>query len=303
MNVQIFYGTSQQRVDVTTTCNHELKKKNIITIPNSDILRSQYFSEMCPGEKKFVYLLKEGLEYVYDDTTTVMIHTDNTITITNDPNLNEVYIQLYHLSNQLNIKYDSFNNKVPEQKMIVKGLQGNEKVLEIGGGVGVKSLIIASRVNQANFVTLESNPLRLSKLVENKDLNSFHFHAENSALSTRTLIYQDYQTIPSTELLENTQWVNIVTWTDLQNKYSIEFDTLVVNCNGGFYHTLMDMPEMLTNIQLIMMTNDYDTIEQKEYVDSVLLANHFYVVYVEVGGIYVNAGCCRNNYYEIWKKH
>jgi len=93
-----------------------------------------------------------------------------------------------------------------------------------------------------------------------------------------------------------------MTWTDLQSKYSIEFDTLVVNCNGGFYDTLIDMPEMLTNIQLIMMTNDYDTLDKKEYVDSLLTSNHFYVVYVEVGGIDVNAGCCRTRYYEIWKK-
>jgi FkbM family methyltransferase len=303
MNIQILYGTAQQRVDVTTVCVNELKKKNIITIPNSDTLRSQYFSDPSPTTKKFVYLLKDGKEYEYDDTATIFIQvTDNTVTIKSDPNLNEVYVKLYELSNQLQVKYDTLNNKVPEQKMIIKSLKGTEKVLEIGGGVGVKSIVIASVVTPTNLVTLESNPLRCAKISENKQLNSLPFHVENSALSTRTLITQDYQTMPSEELLENTQWANTITWSDLQSKYNVDFDTLVVNCNGGFYYTLMDMPEMLTNIQLIIMTNDYDTIDQKEYVDSLLIANHFYVVYVEIGGIYVNAGCCRNKYYEIWKK-
>jgi hypothetical protein len=60
----------------------------------------------------------------------------------------------------------------------------------------------------------------------------------------------------------------------------------------------MDMPEILNNINLIIMENDYYDIQQKYYIDEVLKKNNFYIDYVEEGGW----GFCYNNFYEVWKK-
>ena len=71
-----------------------------------------------------------------------------------------------------------------------------------------------------------------------------------------------------------------------------------MDCEGAFYYILMDMPEILENISLIIMENDYHRLEHKQYVDKVLLENNFLVDYVEEGGW----GPCYNNFYEVWKK-
>jgi hypothetical protein len=60
----------------------------------------------------------------------------------------------------------------------------------------------------------------------------------------------------------------------------------------------MDMPEILTKIQLIIMENDYNFIEHKEYVDSILKKYNFYRDYSEGGGW----GCCHDHFFEVWKK-
>jgi hypothetical protein len=60
----------------------------------------------------------------------------------------------------------------------------------------------------------------------------------------------------------------------------------------------MDMPEILNNINLIIMENDYTNINHKKYVDDVLKNNNFFVDYVERGGW----GPCSNNFFEVWKR-
>ena len=73
---------------------------------------------------------------------------------------------------------------------------------------------------------------------------------------------------------------------------------MVLDCEGAFYYILVDMPEILNNIQLIIMENDYYDISHKLYVDSVLEKYNFYNDYKEAGGW----GCCYNNFFEVWKK-
>jgi hypothetical protein len=58
------------------------------------------------------------------------------------------------------------------------------------------------------------------------------------------------------------------------------------------------MPEILQNIKLIIMENDYHDIKHKEYVDSVLKANKFYNDYKEAGGW----GPCSEKFFEVWKR-
>jgi hypothetical protein len=59
----------------------------------------------------------------------------------------------------------------------------------------------------------------------------------------------------------------------------------------------MDMPEILNNIKVIIMENDYKDITHKNYIDSILKEHNFYVDYSECGGW----GPCYNNFFEVWK--
>ena len=185
--------------------------------------------------------------------------------------------------------------------MVVNYLKGHEKVLEIGGNIGRNSLIIGhilNNHNNTNLVTLESNVYIAAQLIENRDLNNMKFHIETSALSKRKLIQQGWNTIASDVLLDGYQLVNCITMDELHAKYNIIFDTLVLDCEGAFYYILMDMPEILDNINLIIMENDYLDINNKLYIDNILTQNNFVVDYVEAGGW----GPCYNNFFEVWKR-
>jgi len=241
--------------------------------------------------KNNINISDSGLSY----NTNKIIISKNNITTINDDSINN---KLSNIHSKLKLKYGSFNEELPEQKMVIRYLTGKEKVLEIGSNIGRNSLIIASIINNKNFVTLESDTGIFNQLNENKTLNNFKFHTENSALSNRKLIQKGWDTMVANKLLNGYKWVNIISLKDLYIKYQIKFDALVLDCEGAFYYILMDMPEILTDINLIIMENDYHNISHKIYIDNILKNNNFYVDYTQGGGW----GPCSNNFFEVWKK-
>ena len=295
--MRIYYGITNNSIDVTDICNKKLIINNIITIPPGDGNRAYYFTDPLVGTLKNIIIENNDIITEYDVFTQIRINTlDDTITTINDNIINN---KISEIHSKLKIKYGSFNDELPEQKMVVRYLTGNEKVLEIGGNIGRNSLVIAFILgNKNNFVTLESDLNIAEQLIENRDLNNFNFNIECSALSNRKLIQKGWDTIPSDILLNDYKWVNIINLENLKRKYNIEFDTLVLDCEGAFYYILMDMPEILNNINLIIMENDYTDILHKNYIDNILTKNNFNRDYVESGGW----GPCYNNFFEVWKK-
>jgi len=294
--MQIKYGIENNNIDVTNICLIKLLNNNIITIPSGDNNRGHHFNDPLYGILKKIFIIIDDNITEYDDTQTIKINVI-TKTIINSNN-NDINSKLSNIYSKLKLKYGSFNEELPEQKMVVRYLTGTEKVLEICSNIGRNSLIIGSIIDNNNFLTLESDTNIFNQLNENKNLNNFTFHTENSALSNRKLIQKGWDTMVSDTLLSGYKWVNTITWKDLNNKYNIKFNTLVLDCEGAFYYILMDIPEILTDINLIIMENDYHNIEHKKYIDNVLKTNNFYVDYVETGGW----GPCYNNFFEVWKK-
>jgi FkbM family methyltransferase len=297
--MKILYGTTEKNIDITTICIEKLQNKNIITIPFGDFNRANIFTDPVTDIlKKIFVIIDENISYEYDDTLTIKINVlDNTIVTISDTEINT---KLQDIQSKLKINYGSFSEELPEQKMAVRYLTGSEKVLEIGGNIGRNSLIISYILSDnKNFVTLESDEDISKQLIENRDLNSLNFHIENSALSKRNLIQISWNTIESDVLLDGYKPVKSITLDELYAKYGIIFDTLVLDCEGAFYYILLDMPEILDNVNLIIMENDYCDINKKEYIDEILKQNNFYVDYQEAGGW----GVCFNKFFEVWKKN
>jgi len=296
--MKIYYGITNSLLDVTSICVEKLTNNNIITIPSGDNNRAFYFTDPLYGILKKIFIENNDTLTEYDDFTEIKINLlNNTVTAINE---NEINNKITNIHSKLKINYGSFSEELPEQKMVVTYLTGNEKVLEIGGNIGRNSLVIASILeNQNNLVTLESNPDIAKALHENRELNNFNFHIEISALSNRKLIQKGWDTIPSDSLQDGWDWINTITFSEIENKYNIEFDTLVLDCEGAFYYILQDIPEILNNINLIIMENDYWDISKKIYIDEILMKNNFNVDYVESGGW----GPCYNNFFEVWKKY
>jgi FkbM family methyltransferase len=290
--MRIYYGIIDNKIDVTNICIEQLKNNNTIIIPQGDSNRSRYFTDPLFGVHKKIFIETNGTISEHNEYKQIKINiVTNEIEPINDDKLSNIH-------SKLKIKYGTLNDELPEQKMVVRYLTGNEKVLEIGGNIGRNSLVIASIINNHNMVTLECDPSIANQLTENRDLNQFNFHIECSALSKRKLIQNGWDTIPSDTLLNGYNWINTITLANLKNKYNIEFDTLVLDCEGAFYYILMDMPEILDNINLIIMENDYRDITHKQYIDTILVKNNFVRDYVEKGGWEP----CYNNFFEVWKK-
>ena len=293
----IRYGTIEENIDVTDICLLKLTKNNIITIPNGDENRANFFTDPVCGIKKKIFITLDDITNEYEDY--YLIKIDIVTKLVNTISDYELDEKIANIHSKLNIQHGNFSEELPEQKMVVRYLTGNENVLEIGGNIGRNSLIISSILkNDNNLVTLESDKDIAVLLKENRDLNNLNFHIENSALSMKKLIQREWDTIYSDELLDGYKWVNTITLNELYDKYNITFDTLILDCEGAFYYILIDMPEILNNISLIIMENDYHDILHKQYVDNVLTQHNFYRDYVESGGW----GVCYNNFYEVWKK-
>ena len=305
--IKITYGTPEKQIDITNICLTNHTHNNIIKIQDGDSNRTRYFSDPVYGILKTIFVEIDGVKTEHPHNESIEIDLMNkTIKITTTEEIDE---KLANIHAQITLNYGSFHEEKPEQRMAIKYLTGNEKVLEIGGNIGRNSLVIGHLLNQyktisnspiptptPTLVTLESDPNIARQLTENRDINNMIFHIEPAALSNRKLIQRGWDTIPSEEVLPEYTPVNTITLEELNQKYNILFDTLVLDCEGAFYYILMDMPEILNNVKLIIMENDYLDIEKKNYVDNVLTKHNFYVDYTETGGW----GPCYNKFFEVW---
>lgn len=297
----ILYGILGNTIDISELCYNNLLNNENIIIPSGDVIRSVLFTDPIYGVVKKIFIINNGNLTEYTDNLIIKINVIyNTITTID---VDYFHKKLKQKQDNLQIKYGTFIDEYPEQLMSEIYLTGCENVLEIGGNIGRNSLIIASILKEKNgkLVVIESDINIGAQLCENRDTNNFTFHVEKSALSKRKLIQKDWNTIPSESLLDGYTWVNTITLDELKSKYNIKFDTLVLDCEGAFYYILMDMPEILDNIKLIIMENDYDDINKKIYVNQVLTSHGFYIDYQEPYQ-YGYSGPCYKFFFEVWKK-
>lgn len=219
--------------------------------------------------------------------------------------------KLQHIHASLQLLHGDFMEEYPEQLMTAMYLPSHIKVLELGGNLGRNSCVIASILeNSRNLVTLETCKKDAKLLQENRDVNGLQFHIEVSALSRKPLIQLEWTTIPSDIDLPGYIRVDTITFDDLQEKYGITFDTLIVDCEGALYYILQDDPQILDNINLVIIENDFHDVNHMNYVKKLFLESGLQLVYNQSG----NWDSSMNDqdgwwstfqydcFYQVWKK-
>lgn len=216
-------------------------------------------------------------------------------------NMNDEFKKMQYFFHKFKMIHGTLEEISQKQQYVLKYLKGKEKVLEIGSSVGENSLVIGAILeNSKNLVCLECNSYVAKQLIENRDANHLQFHVLDKALSKNPLVQDSYGI---THLKKNapsdSKEIDIITIEEIRNKYQIHFDTLVVTCEGGFYHILKEMPDVLNGIRLIIITNDFTDFNEKEYVDFVLTSNQFNMIDVSEGN---SMGLLYKKYNEVWKR-
>ena len=320
--MKILYGLPKNQLDITNKILSHFVRENIAVIPKGDDDRAYLFTDPLPRVLKVVTIITDdGIETIVDhthqayiDLTTQQIYMHIIPQAIQDIypyDLNEeshaaIEKKLKEVHKGLKLVHGKMTQEFPEQGMAMRFLTGKEKVLEIGANVGRNSLMIQSILSNPDFVTLESDDRIAAQLQENRDANDMYFHIEASALSKRKLIQCGWDTIVSDEVLPGYHSVQTITLEELRNKYKIDFDTLILDCEGAFYYILTDMPDILDNINLVIMENDYYKEAHKKFIDDMLTIHGLKRVYVQCGGwecrYYNKFPDTYMNFFEVWQK-
>lgn len=215
---------------------------------------------------------------------------------------------LQNIHNELWLMHGSFAQEYPEQLMAVRFIPPNANVLELGGNIGRNSCVIAKILHDSmNLVTLESSPIIAKQLQENRDLNNLYFFIEAAAISHVPLIQHGWNTTPSTDCPSGYFSVETTTLDELQKKYAILFNVLVADCEGALYQILKDDPTFLTNIELILVENDYHNDPDGmhyQFTKKIFEQNGLQLIYTEPGPEWARHlfPATIDQFYQVWAK-
>ena len=131
-----------------------------------------------------------------------------------------------------------------EAKLINQYIKPEATVLDLGACLGITSCLTNKRLaNRKKHVTLEPNIYLIKSLANIRDENKCEFEIENSLLSyqaTDELIdfYTDPAHVMNGSLTKNhnrtmSQKVKQITIGQLEDKYNLNFDTLICDIEGG----------------------------------------------------------------------
>jgi FkbM family methyltransferase len=309
--LRFYYGTLEKNIDITQKVAHV---GDYIVIPADDNVRAGLFTDPCFRTVK--HILIAGLSNTlraFDHTVTVIIDERTNTVLTDQVLARRLLTQTpwspstraKSLHRLIDLTGGTMMHEFPEQCMALQFLKGDETVLEIGGNIGRNSLIMSSILDDSRrLVVLECSPQSAATLTLNRDRNGCHFQIEASALSARPLVQKGWNTMPSEEIPEGYTRVPTLTYSELQAKYALTFDTLVLDCEGAFYYILTDFPEILTSVKTIITENDYRNAEHKKEVERILLEKGFRSIYKEDGGPpAADAGFQDlDQFYQVWQR-
>ncbi len=308
-----YYGIDENKKNISETILRRCFLNSIVNIPKGDSARADLFGDPVQNQVKSIFVEdKFGNSEVYSSEEEVLVDVREPRTknphdkyisngIINIQNTDEKLRRIHQI---IQFKHGSLRDEYPEQTLIVNNIKGDEKILEIGTNIGRCSMIIATLINnQKNFVTMEFDEDAIRKCEYNKKINNFQFIIEKSALSKTRLEKKPFgvfhMTVPYFGSdLNNPNLISTIDFHHLQQKHNIQFDTLILDCEGAFYYILLDMPDMLENIKCVIIENDFQEYKHKEFVDDLMRKSGLRCVYTQPGGW----GCCQHCFYEVWKR-
>ncbi|WP_422350099.1 FkbM family methyltransferase [Flagellimonas sp.] len=143
-----------------------------------------------------------------------------------------------------------------EAKYLSKYLSPNAKVLELGSCLGYVSCLVNNILAQKDqHVALEANPNLIPWIEKNREVNDCQFHLENSIVSpTESNTFYIHKLIVGGSTKRETPVkteIKGLTITQLKEKYNIDFDTLVMDIEGGELSLLRNFKQEISGFKHI----------------------------------------------------
>lgn len=306
VRLQILYGVLHHYRDVTDLALATCQQGDMLVLPVTDAERAHIFGDPLVGTLKHLRVETTQGIAIYASGQVATIDLDSLDRPPVVPEWKAIFSSLTNPIQKLNLLHSKLNfvggnirEEFEEQVMAVSFLKPEAKVLELGSNIGRNTLTIAACLSDPNnLVTMECDPKSYALLLQNRDLNGYPFRAENSALSYQKLIQKGWDTIPSDVVLPGFTPVKTITFEDLEAKFNIQFDTMVVDCEGALYYILKDRPSILQNMTMLIMENDYRHLEHKTFIDDLMKSHGLSCCFSKGGGW----GACVKNFYEVWSK-
>jgi FkbM family methyltransferase len=313
-NLEILYGCGHKFINITDLVIRISKRPKKFYFPPDDNKRAKLFGDPLFGIVKDVIIKTDSQKLILESNKSLVLdfrnfdystypHSQIEI-ILNDNNLKPDQ-KLKKIHTYLQFNYGSLNEEFPEQMMAISNLVKKDRVLEIGGNIGRNSIIISYILeNDKNLVVLESDKDIAKKLGENRDINFRNFWIESKALSKRPLIQKNWITIPSEIVLDGYKKVETISFNEIKSQYDINFNVLVCDCEGALYYILQDDPDILKDIEKIIIENDFENIEHKQIVDELFLKFGFKNTFTQSldSEYFRNRFPCYNSFFQVWKK-
>jgi hypothetical protein len=149
-----------------------------------------------------------------------------------------------------------------EQYFANKYIMENDCVLELGARYGSVSCVINSKLNcKTNQVVVEPDERVHNALEINKSNNNCNFHIIKGFISNkpRTLInIYHYGGYATTSIESEESQIPSYTLDEIKNKYELDFNVLVADCEGFLEIFLDENPEIYNKLRLIIFEADGD---------------------------------------------
>lgn len=321
--MHVFYGNGDTYADITDDVFSRCFDGERIYVAADDNARARMFSDPLHGVVKDIVVIRTesngttcasydarrpvDLVLSGDEKAAIVAKLGPRDSISSpSASMKSVDERIRHIHRQLQFTGGSMEDEWPEQAMVMRFLPSDAKVLELGANIGRNTLMISCVLDDdRNFVTLECDPISAQLLRNNRHANGRNFHIEPAALSYRRLIQKGWETVPSDVDLPGYRPVDTVTFEQVRDKYRIDFDTLVVDCEGGLHPILEDNDSILTGIKLVIIESDFRTVEDKRSVEAVFQRHGLEKVYSEALSVTWNHPFpkeCAESFFEVWKK-
>jgi FkbM family methyltransferase len=303
--MRILYGGNQRYIDVTDKC----MPSPFLYIPQTDYNRATLYGDPLVGVQKHIVFLDDYGNYaMLDHTQALLLHSDSNgkfnihtpVTSDDIATMPDEY-RLSYIQSKLKLSHGSFQDEYPEQLMATKFIKPDDVVFEIGGNIGRNSLIIASLISDSkNLTVVETDPASISRLTYNRDANHLNFRIVPAAISKLPMIQRGWDTRISDTVPDGWYRVNTASYADICSTMEKKPNVMVIDCEGALYYILQEESTFFDGINLVIMENDYKSIEHKEYVDQRLRDAGLKRIYVRP--LHATYIICKENFYEVWAK-